>query len=219
MGGRQGSKINKHRDAASRERGPNRSSPTHPSLMEHQGEGIGRVKTHETPRIPGWTAPDFSIKQLRDAVPPHCFERSLVKSFSFLLWDLSWISILSMSATYIDSLQVEFRYVFWPLYWYFQGALMTGVWIIAHECGHRAFSEYAWVDNTVGWVLHSALLVPFYSWKITHAVSPLYAVFLTRLEESSKLASIGVHVGPRRVRPGISPCSLPSISNASDILK
>jgi len=43
------------------------------------------------------------------------------------------------------------------------------LWVVAHECGHGAFSDYEIVNDTVGWVAHSFLLVPYFSWKITHA--------------------------------------------------
>ncbi|KAF9587245.1 hypothetical protein IFM89_039536 [Coptis chinensis] len=49
-----------------------------------------------------------------------------------------------------------------------QGCVLTGVWVIAHECGHHAFSDYQWLDDTVGLVLHSFLLVPYFSWKYSH---------------------------------------------------
>jgi len=45
---------------------------------------------------------------------------------------------------------------------------MTGLWVIAHECGYQAFSDYKWLNDSVGMVLHSALLVPYHSWRITH---------------------------------------------------
>jgi len=51
---------------------------------------------------------------------------------------------------------------------YVQGCVFVGLWIIAHECGHRAFSESQTLNNFVGHVLHSFLLVPFHSWRITH---------------------------------------------------
>jgi len=75
------------------------------------------------------------------------------------------------------------------MYWYGQGALMTGVWVLAHECGHESFSESDYVNNTVGTstllyihsliliylltyligtICHSLLLVPYHSWRITH---------------------------------------------------
>jgi fatty acid desaturase len=41
---------------------------------------------------------------------------------------------------------------------------LAGIWVIAHECGHGAFSDYTWVNDLVGFTMHSALLVPYYSW-------------------------------------------------------
>ena len=36
--------------------------------------------------------------------------------------------------------------------------------MIAHECGHQAFSKWQPVNDGVGLVLHSCLLVPYFSW-------------------------------------------------------
>jgi len=47
--------------------------------------------------------------------------------------------------------------------------MMTGIWVIAHECGHQSFSPSLWVNDTVGCILHSMLLVPYWSWKYSHA--------------------------------------------------
>lgn len=41
--------------------------------------------------------------------------------------------------------------------------------MIAHECGHGSFSSFPWLNDIVGWVIHSILLVPYFPWKITHA--------------------------------------------------
>ena len=40
--------------------------------------------------------------------------------------------------------------------------------MIAHECGHQSFSPSKVINDTTGWILHSALLVPYFSWKISH---------------------------------------------------
>jgi omega-6 fatty acid desaturase (delta-12 desaturase) len=45
---------------------------------------------------------------------------------------------------------------------------MTGVWVLAHECGHQSFSESEFANNVVGTICHSMLLVPYHSWRITH---------------------------------------------------
>lgn len=41
-------------------------------------------------------------------------------------------------------------------------------WVLAHECGHQAFSRWRLLNDSVGFVLHSFLLVPYFSFKITH---------------------------------------------------
>jgi len=114
--------------------------------------------------------PNFTIGDIKNAIPKHCFERSLITSFGHLIHDLVLISLLVYAATYIGhpALPSWTKYILWPAYWYMQGCIFTGIWIIAHECGHGAFSDYKLLNDTVGWTLHSALLVPFFSWKISH---------------------------------------------------
>ena len=57
----------------------------------------------------------------------------------------------------------------WITYWYAQGVQLTGLWVMAHECGHHAFSQYQTLNNIVGTVIHSLLLVPYHAWRISHA--------------------------------------------------
>jgi len=56
----------------------------------------------------------------------------------------------------------------WFAYTAIQGAFMTGIWVLAHECGHGAFSGSRVVCDLVGWVLHSLVLAPYFSWKFSH---------------------------------------------------
>ena len=58
----------------------------------------------------------------------------------------------------------------WLAYAYVNGTIAVGLWVVAHECGHRAFAKETTVQDTVGFVLHSALLVPYFSWQRSHAV-------------------------------------------------
>jgi omega-6 fatty acid desaturase (delta-12 desaturase) len=54
--------------------------------------------------------------------------------------------------------------------------------VIAHECGHQAYSDSKTINNAVGWVLHSALLVPYHSWRITHGRHHAATAHMTRDE-------------------------------------
>eukprot|EP01108_Squamamoeba_japonica_P009524 TRINITY_DN8972_c0_g1_i1.p1 TRINITY_DN8972_c0_g1~~TRINITY_DN8972_c0_g1_i1.p1 ORF type:complete len:433 (-),score=213.24 TRINITY_DN8972_c0_g1_i1:143-1276(-) len=112
--------------------------------------------------------PPFTMGELRAAIPAHCFERPLLRSLSYLLRDLVLVSATAYASTFISLAPVSLRYVLWPLYWAVQGTLGTGLWVLAHECGHQAFSDYKAVNDGIGLVLHSALLVPYHPWRITH---------------------------------------------------
>jgi omega-6 fatty acid desaturase (delta-12 desaturase) len=111
----------------------------------------------------------FSVRDIRNVIPKHCFERSYVKSFSYIVHDLCIIATLFYAASYIPLIPyMILRIIARTLYWYAQGAFLTGIWVIAHECGHQAFSPSKFVNNAVGFVLHTMLLVPYFSWQYTH---------------------------------------------------
>lgn len=128
-----------------------------------------------------FTPPDFTIKELLASIPSHCFERSAIKSFTYVIWDLFLSSVLIYLASFIDTkfgasgsiinghLGRLVSFAAWALYAYSIGLVWTGIWVIAHECGHQSFSTSKTLNNAVGWVLHSALLVPYHSWRITHS--------------------------------------------------
>jgi omega-6 fatty acid desaturase (delta-12 desaturase) len=58
----------------------------------------------------------------------------------------------------------------WLLYAVVTGTVAGGCWVIAHECGHHAFHPNRRVEAVVGFVLHSLLLVPYFTWQRSHAV-------------------------------------------------
>lgn len=118
---------------------------------------------------------DLSMKEIRDAVPPHCFERSLLTGLKHVFIDMSAIFAMAYTMHHIDTHfaaygipQYLVSFFIWPMYWWWQGAVMTGLWVLAHECGHQSFSPSKTINDAVGLILHSALLVPYHSWRITH---------------------------------------------------
>ncbi|KAK3118729.1 hypothetical protein QOZ80_9BG0705690 [Eleusine coracana subsp. coracana] len=114
--------------------------------------------------------PQFTLGQLRKAVPPHCFQRSLVKSSWYLVRDIILVlGLLYMALVGIPALPSAIQYMAaWPIYWITQGCVLFGVWLIAHECGHHAFSDFQLLNDIIGLVLHSLLLTPYFSWKYSH---------------------------------------------------
>ncbi|XP_027063286.1 delta(12)-acyl-lipid-desaturase-like [Coffea arabica] len=141
--------------------------------MEAGGRLSALTTTNEQKKSPihraPYSKPPFTIGDIRKAIPPHCFKRSLLRSFSYLVHDLILVGLFYyIATTYFHLLPSPYNYLAWPIYWILQGCVFLGVWVIAHECGHHAFSDYQWVDDTVGFIFHSALMVPYFSWKHSH---------------------------------------------------
>eukprot|EP00199_Chlamydomonas_sp_CCMP681_P001620 CAMPEP_0119106356 /NCGR_PEP_ID=MMETSP1180-20130426/4067_1 /TAXON_ID=3052 ORGANISM="Chlamydomonas cf sp, Strain CCMP681" /NCGR_SAMPLE_ID=MMETSP1180 /ASSEMBLY_ACC=CAM_ASM_000741 /LENGTH=364 /DNA_ID=CAMNT_0007091673 /DNA_START=27 /DNA_END=1121 /DNA_ORIENTATION=- len=114
------------------------------------------------------TPPPFSLADVRRAIPAHCFKKSLSRSMGHLAMDVLTCSALFVAATFVSQAPLAMQLVLWPLYWFCQGAFGTGLWVLAHECGHGAFSDYESVNDAVGLIFHSLLLVPYFSWKHSH---------------------------------------------------
>ncbi|KAI0871989.1 fatty acid desaturase-domain-containing protein [Hypoxylon argillaceum] len=116
--------------------------------------------------------PDYTIKDIRDAIPKHCFERSAATGLYYVARDIvSLGTTFYLFHTYVTPENIPstpLRALLWAFYTFAQGLFGTGMWVLAHECGHQAFSPSKVLNDTVGWVLHSALLVPYFSWKISH---------------------------------------------------
>ncbi|CAI9266022.1 unnamed protein product [Lactuca saligna] len=111
----------------------------------------------------------FSLSDLKKAIPAHCFKRSVIRSSYYVVHDLIVAYVFYFLAnTYISFLSTPLAYLAWPVYWFCQASILTGLWVIGHECGHHAFSEYQWIDDTIGFILHSTLMTPYFSWKYSH---------------------------------------------------
>ncbi|CEP20678.1 ODE2 [Cyberlindnera jadinii] len=126
--------------------------------------------------------PDYTIKDILSAIPKHCYERSLVRSLGYVARDIICMTIIgNVGYRLIPLVESQaIRFVLWNVYAYCLGLFAFGLWILAHECGHGAFSDYTWVNDTVGWILHSYLLVPYFSWKFSHGKHHKATGHLTR---------------------------------------
>ncbi|THH30039.1 hypothetical protein EUX98_g4144 [Antrodiella citrinella] len=149
----------------------------------------GRVTVEQTPVV----IPDLTVKDCLSVIPTHCLQRSAVKSLAYVVWDFILIGAIYKGTTaadgFLDPAHLDLphpllypaaRFSLWALYSFAVGLVATGLWVCAHECGHRAFSDYKLLDDTVGWVLHSGLGVPYHSWRITHAKHHASTAHLTQ---------------------------------------
>jgi omega-6 fatty acid desaturase (delta-12 desaturase) len=124
-------------------------------------------------------APKLPSKgEIKASIPKECFERSALHSFYFIFRDLAMVAALSFCTSQVLSTEFpssffSFEALFWFLGWNFyafwMGTILTGLWVIGHECGHGAFSSSQTLNDAVGYVLHQALFVPYFSWQYTHS--------------------------------------------------
>lgn len=42
--------------------------------------------------------------------------------------------------------------------------------ILGHECGHGSFSNIKILNDVLGFILHTIVLVPYFSWQHSHSV-------------------------------------------------
>ena len=154
-----------------------RHSPSSTSLSSLSSADANQAKPNYGRLIDTYgnefSPPDFTIKDIRDAIPKHCFNRSALTGYSYILRDLALLATTFtiyynfVTPEYIPSKPV--RAALWAVYTIVQGFVGTGLWVIAHECGHGAFSDSNLINDFTGWVIHSALLVPYFSWKYSHS--------------------------------------------------
>jgi len=118
--------------------------------------------------------------QVRKAVPAHCFKRDTVKSMMYAA-----ISVAQSAACVAVGAFIPMRAAFAPLWLAYAavtGTVWTGMWVVAHECGHKAFSDNLKLQDAVGYFLHTLLLVPYFSWQRSHAVHHAHTNHITKGE-------------------------------------
>jgi omega-3 fatty acid desaturase (delta-15 desaturase) len=104
----------------------------------------------------------FTLQDVREAIPAHCFKSSTWRSMAYAIGDILIVAGLFALAAYVDS------WWFYPIFWVAQGTMFWALFVIGHDCGHRSFSPYMWLNNLVGHITHSFILVPFHGWRISH---------------------------------------------------
>ncbi|KAF4986590.1 hypothetical protein FDECE_15873 [Fusarium decemcellulare] len=155
--------------------------------MGSPSTSFNRVNSHQL-RLDDTPMPSVSdcakaldVQDIRRAVPSHCFNPSPCLSLFYILSDISTTAFLfglSIYIPHIDSLLI--RWALWITYGFVQGLVFTGIWILAHECGHQALFNSRLSNDCVGFILHSLLLVPFFSWKYSHSRHHRYTNHMER---------------------------------------
>jgi omega-6 fatty acid desaturase (delta-12 desaturase) len=80
--------------------------------------------------------PTYTMKDIYDAIPAHCFERNTFLSAFYVFRDFFYAVVLLGLSTQISHLPTQYlRISAWIVYSFVQGLVFTGLWELAHECG------------------------------------------------------------------------------------
>ena len=104
----------------------------------------------------------FTLGDLKAAIPSECFEPNQGRSLFYFFRDILIISLLYTAAYYLDS------WFFMPIFWIMQGTMFWALFVVGHDCGHQSFSKKKWLNDLIGHLSHTPLLVPYHGWRISH---------------------------------------------------
>ncbi|KAG2496135.1 hypothetical protein HYH03_005738 [Edaphochlamys debaryana] len=106
--------------------------------------------------------PPFSLQDLRNAIPAHCWEKNTFRSMAHLALDVGIVAGLAYAAFSVNAWWA------WPAYWVAQGTMFWALFVVGHDCGHQSFSNNKALNDFVGHLCHSSILVPYHGWRISH---------------------------------------------------
>lgn len=125
---------------------------------------------------------ELTVEAIREKIPRHYHKQRTLLSLAYVAYDMLKIAAWSYFGYHalfpaldaaVSALPgwagLVLQFAVYNVFWWMQGLFMTGLWVLAHECGHGGFSSDKAINEIVGWILHSALLVPYHNWRITHA--------------------------------------------------
>jgi fatty acid desaturase len=46
--------------------------------------------------------------------------------------------------------------------------MFWALFVVGHDCGHQSFSSSQKLNNLIGNIVHSSILVPYHGWRISH---------------------------------------------------
>lgn len=114
-----------------------------------------------------------TLTEIKRSLPSECFEASVPLSLYYTVRCLVIAVSLAFGLHHARSLPVVEG--LWALdaalctgYVLLQGIVFWGFFTVGHDAGHGAFSRYHLLNFVIGTFIHSLILTPFESWKLTH---------------------------------------------------
>jgi omega-6 fatty acid desaturase (delta-12 desaturase) len=95
-----------------------------------------------------------SRQEIMANIPKQCFQKNTTLSMAYAALSVS-MTILCLLFGYYLIPMTWLALPLWMAYAAVTGTVVTGCWVVAHECGHGAFSDSVIVRDAVGYLLHT----------------------------------------------------------------
>ncbi|KAI0027699.1 delta-12 fatty acid desaturase protein [Vararia minispora EC-137] len=134
-----------------------------------------------------FSPPSVTLKEIHAVVPKTLLQKSSSLGCYYVARDIVLATAFLGFASYIPAmtqslsaaaapaswLAVPVASLLWCTYWWFQGLLWSGIFCleltrVRLQAGHGSLFNSPLANNTVGFLLHSALLIPYFAWRSTH---------------------------------------------------
>lgn len=126
--------------------------------------------------------PKTTLKEIHDAVPKHLLRPNPTRATLYVVRDITLASFLFKAASSIaywesidyyglvtsSRVKLTLRVSLWMSYWILQGLVFAGIFCLGHDAGHGSLYKHKPLNNLVGFLLHTFLLIPYFSWRATH---------------------------------------------------
>ncbi|KAF8324724.1 fatty acid desaturase-domain-containing protein [Cantharellus anzutake] len=144
------------------------------SIFEDGPEYKKRLETE-------YALPKVTLKDIHAAIPKHLWKKSILKGIAWTLRDVALCTAFYQAAKFIDpiaeslsaqnynaALVFTIKWGLWSTYWWFQGLTGGALFCIGHDAGHGTLSDYQIANHTIGFIVHTFILTPYWSWRHSH---------------------------------------------------
>ena len=124
--------------------------------------------------------PALKLDKLRKAIPKEAFVKSAFWGVMYMIFDYTmWLGSLYAiirfnNSDYYQVAPTWAKYATTLLFWNVSGFFMWGIFVVGHDCGHGTFSTNKMLNDIVGHITHSSIMVPFYPWALSHRRHHMY---------------------------------------------
>jgi len=103
-----------------------------------------------------------TLQEMLRTIPGECYQRKMWKAFGFLAIDVVLIATTISTIFYTRNWLLAI-----PLS-LFLGTVLSGLFILGHDAGHRSFCQSRRLNNLIGHLTTSMVLWPFHVWRLSH---------------------------------------------------